>query len=217
MTIGLLLTVLFPFIFADIMATALLKLRLSPTAAFLIVVGIFVGGLVNIPLKRIVHEELGATHPLSAFGLWALFPRWQRARRETIVAVNVGGCLIPMGLVVWELVGLVGESGQTWIALATAVILNVVVCYVVARPEPRIGILMPGFVPPLVALLAAVSLAPDHAVPVAFIAGVLGPVVGADLLHLREIQRSHVGMLSIGGAGTFDGIVLSGILAAYLA
>jgi hypothetical protein len=41
--------------------------------------------------------------------------------------------------------------------------------------------------------------------------------VGADLLHLKEIEQSTVGMASIGGAGTFDGIVLSGIVAAYLA
>ena len=40
--------------------------------------------------------------------------------------------------------------------------------------------------------------------------------VGADLLHLKEIEQSTVGMASIGGAGTFDGIVLSGIVAAYL-
>ena len=53
--------------------------------------------------------------------------------------------------------------------------------------------------------------------PVAFVAGVLGPVQGADLLHLKDIKRVSAGMLSIGGAGTFDGIVLSGIVAALLA
>jgi uncharacterized membrane protein len=57
----------------------------------------------------------------------------------------------------------------------------------------------------------------DQAAPVAFVAGTLGPLIGADLLHLREIEESAVGVASIGGAGTFDGIVLSGIIAAYLA
>ena len=42
------------------------------------------------------------------------------------------------------------------------------------------------------------------------------PLVGADLLHLRDIEVSEIGFVSIGGAGTFDGIVLSGIVAAYL-
>ena len=48
-------------------------------------------------------------------------------------------------------------------------------------------------------------------------AGVLGPLIGADLLHLREIEKIATGVASIGGAGTFDGIILSGIMAAYLA
>jgi uncharacterized membrane protein len=47
--------------------------------------------------------------------------------------------------------------------------------------------------------------------------GVLGPLIGADLLHLRDIKTLETGIASIGGAGTFDGIVLSGIVADYLA
>jgi len=54
------------------------------------------------------------------------------------------------------------------------------------------------------------------AAPVALVAGAAGPLIGADLLHLREIGQRAVGVASIGGAGTFDGIVLSGIFAAYL-
>jgi len=47
--------------------------------------------------------------------------------------------------------------------------------------------------------------------------GVLGPLIGADLLHLRNIEALETGIASIGGAGTFDGIFLSSIIAAYLA
>jgi len=36
-------------------------------------------------------------------------------------------------------------------------------------------------------------------------------------MHLKDIEASEIGVVSIGGAGTFDGIVLSGIVAAYLA
>jgi uncharacterized membrane protein len=64
---------------------------------------------------------------------------------------------------------------------------------------------------------SALFLVPDQAPPVAFVAGVLGPLIGADLLHLRDIEKIATGIASIGGAGTFDGIVLSGIVAAYLA
>lgn len=65
---------------------------------------------------------------------------------------------------------------------------------------------------PAICIRLALLLVPDHAPPIAFVAGVLGPLIGADLLHLRDIEK-----IATGGAGTFDGIVLSGILAAYLA
>ena len=76
---------------------------------------------------------------------------------------------------------------------------------------------MPGLVPAAIAAILALLFAPGDAAPVAYVAGVAGPLIGADLLHLREIEASAVGVASIGGAGTFDGIVLSGIVAAYLA
>jgi uncharacterized membrane protein len=86
-----------------------------------------------------------------------------------------------------------------------------------AKPVEGIGIAMPGLLPPLIAAMSAVLLVPDQAPPVAFVAGVLGPLIGADLLHLRDVSKISTGIASIGGAGTFDGIVLSGIVAAYLA
>ena len=65
--------------------------------------------------------------------------------------------------------------------------------------------------------MSAVWLVPEQAPPVAFVAEVLGPLIGADQLHLRDIETLETGIASIEGAGTFDGIVLSGIVAAYLA
>jgi uncharacterized membrane protein len=93
----------------------------------------------------------------------------------------------------------------------------VLACYLVARPVAGLGIAMPGFVSPIISAGLALLLSSDMAPPIAFVAGVLGPLVGADLLHLKDIEASGTGVLSIGGAGTFDGIVLSGIVAAYLA
>jgi uncharacterized membrane protein len=80
-----------------------------------------------------------------------------------------------------------------------------------------VGIVVPGLVPALAAATSALILAPEQAPPVAFIAGVLGPLIGADILHLKDISKLGSGMISIGGAGTFDGIVLSAVVAAYLA
>jgi uncharacterized membrane protein len=91
------------------------------------------------------------------------------------------------------------------------------VCYKLAKPVEGVGIVMPAMIPAVVASAMALILAPTSATPVAFVAGVAGPLIGADLLHLRDVERIASGMVSIGGAGTFDGILLTGILALYLA
>jgi uncharacterized membrane protein len=74
-----------------------------------------------------------------------------------------------------------------------------------------------GVVSPTIAAGLALLLAPDTAAPVAFVIGVIGPLIGADLMHLKDIENSEIAVVGIGGAGTFDGIILSGIVAAYLA
>jgi hypothetical protein len=52
--------------------------------------------------------------------------------------------------------------------------------------------------------------------PRRWLAGVAGPPIGADLLHLAEIEQRAGGMASSGGAGTLEGIVLSGgVVATY--
>lgn len=144
-------------------------------------------------------------------------PFRQRVRSYTVIAVNVGGCLIPLAIALYEIVRVVDQGTQALLALIAIVALNVGVCYRLARPIPNVGVAMPTLVPPLVAAIPSFLLVPESAPPVAFVAGVLGPLIGADLLHLGEIERLQTGVASIGGAGTFDGIVLSGMFAALLA
>ncbi|MGD0024633.1 MAG: DUF1614 domain-containing protein [Xanthobacteraceae bacterium] len=211
------LVVLLPFLFGELMFASLSKLHLSPTMAFACVIAIFGGGLINIPVKSVVRDWDVIEDPLAIYGLAGFWPRLQRVRRTTIIAVNVGGCLIPAGLALYEIVYLAALSLSGLAAAAAGCIANVVVCYLVARPMAGIGIVMPGVVSPAVAIVLALLLAPDAAPPVAFIIGVIGPLVGADLLHLRDLEVGEIGIVSVGGAGTFDGIVLSGIVAAYLA
>lgn len=213
----LVLMAMLPLVFGQILLTALLKLHLGPVPAVLLGMGIILGSLINIPVKRIARMETGLVDPLAVFGLSGWWPRLLQARTETVIAVNVGGCLIPVGLAAYQLLFLLKEDPQTVLGLGIAVLVNVVICRWLARPVPQIGIVLPGMVPPAFAAVCAVLLVPEQATPVAFVAGVLGPLVGADLLHLGDMVKMPAGMVSIGGAGTFDGIVLSGLVAAYLA
>lgn len=213
----LLLLFLLPLVFAQFMGLALAKLRLDSSVAMLVIVGIFLGSVVNIPITRIARQDEVIAHPYPLFGFLDIGSHLQRSPRETILAVNLGGCVVPTLVAVYEMLQILGDSWVYLFPIVLAVAINTAVCFRLAKPVKGIGIAMPALVPPLVAALTALLLAPDEAPSVAFIAGVLGPLLGADVLHLREIPRIATGMASIGGAGTFDGIVLSGILAAYLA
>ncbi len=89
--------------------------------------------------------------------------------------------------------------------------------WLVAKPVPGAGIMTPALFPPLVTALTALFLGGDYVYAVAYVSGTLGTLIGADLLNLSKIPRLGASVVSIGGAGTFDGIFLTGILAVLLA
>lgn len=213
----LLMFFLFPLVFGELMVESLAKLHLSEDTALTLFVGILFGGLINVPVARLARNTPATTHPLAVYGLPKFMPRLGKTTEETIIAVNVGGCLIPAGLALYELLILAVQARGVLLGTAIACAANAFACYRAARPVPGVGIAMPGFVSPLIAVVSALLFAPEHAAPFAFIVGVTGPLVGADLFHLQDIKNAGAGVASIGGAGTFDGIVLSGIVAAYLA
>jgi uncharacterized membrane protein len=80
-----------------------------------------------------------------------------------------------------------------------------------------VGIGEPTFIPPLIATAVALLLSRESAPALAYISGSLGTLIGVDLLNLRKIQGLGAPIVSIGGAGTFDGILLTAILALLLA
>lgn len=204
------LAVLTALIQVNLLAIAFDKLGLSPHAAMLLVLGALFGSGINLPLVRIEAEEPEEPPPP--------LPDWL-ARLQipftgtTLIAINVGGCLIPVAFSVYLLAHNPLPFGE--VALAIAVV--TVVCYRMSRPVPRLGIAMPMLVAPFTAALAALLINAEHAAPLAYISGTLGVLIGADLLRLGDIRRLGAPLASIGGAGTFDGIFITGIVAALLA
>jgi uncharacterized membrane protein len=210
------LAVVLPIFLADAFVTALAKLGLSPAASLVVLVGIFFGGAINLPIQRIPRDEVVQVAPVGLFGFDRLAPQWVRTRRYTVIAVNVGGCIIPCAIAGYELLRVAGHGPGMLAAALVAVGINVVLCYWVARPVPRMGIALPPLVPAAAGAACGLLLAPGFAPPVAFVAGVLGPLIGADLLRLDDVRRKMTGVASIGGAGTFDAIVISGFVATLL-
>ena len=148
------------------------------------------------------------------FGITYRIPQVEYGETVTLVAVNVGGALIPTGVCVYLLI----KSAPSMIFLCLIGVLAVAfITHLVARPVKGVGITTPIFIPPIAAAVTALILSPAHPITIAYVSGVLGTLIGADLLNLRKIPKLGAPVASIGGAGTFDGVFLTGIIAVLLA
>ena len=207
----LLLFVLFGLVKFGLFAMAFARLGIPPEQLFSLLFLCIVGSMINIPVKRIrLEEEPPLPTLISFFGLRYRPPQWQRPR-EMVLAVNVGGAVIPTLI---SLYLILHAENPFRMLLATAVV--TVVIHRIARPVPGLGIATPMFLPPLVAALAALLINSQWAPPTAYVAGTLGTLIGADILNLHRLRELRAPVASIGGAGTFDGIFLTGILAVLL-
>lgn len=211
------LAFILPFFLADAVLTALGKLGMTPYQSMMAAFGIFIGGMVNIPIKRMVKEEPVSYQTRNMFGINRLVQSEVKQQSHTLLAVNLGGCIIPLIISIYEISRLFSMHQSIILAFVVSAGLNIWICYSLARPIQNMGIALNPVIPALAAAACAYLFAPSQAPSVAFVSGVLGPLVGADLLHLRDISKISTGVASIGGAGTFDGIILSGIVATLLA
>jgi uncharacterized membrane protein len=100
-------------------------------------------------------------------------------------------------------------------ALAVAAV--ALVTHHLAQPVRGVGITLPIFIPPIVAVVCSLLLSWRQAGPLAYVGGSMGTLIGADLMNLGRIQGLGAPVASIGGAGTFDGVFLVGIVAVLLA
>jgi uncharacterized membrane protein len=140
-------------------------------------------------------------------------PQVEYGETITTVAVNVGGALIPTAVSIY----LLSRASSSTVILSLVGVLTVaLVTHAVARPVKGVGIATPAFIPPIAAAVAAFILLPTQPKTIAYVAGTLGTLIGADLLNLRKIPKLGAPVASIGGAGTFDGVFLSGIIAVLL-
>lgn len=202
---------LFALIQVGLLSIAFDKLGLSSDSAMLLLISSLLGSGINLPLFSMAAgpcTDPQWQHPPS----W-LTPLLRSRPGQIVVALNVGGGLIPVAFSVFLLSHNPLPLAQ--VILATGLVATV--CYLVSRPIPRLGIGMPIFVAPITAALVAIILLPQQSAPLAYICGTIGVLIGADLLRLKDIRALGAPLASIGGAGTFDGIFITGIVAVLLA
>ncbi|MFH0809198.1 MAG: DUF1614 domain-containing protein [Pseudomonadota bacterium] len=171
------------------------------------------GSVVNIPLARIGGQDIVVGHEVVRhMGTEYLVPIVKHVS-GTLLAVNVGGALVPTVVsiyLLWKLPYLVPKA-------VVGILIMTGAMYGLATPVPGVGIAVPTLVPPILAAVIAMALDSRHAPPLAYACGTLGVLIGADLLNLSHVAGLGAPVASIGGAGTFDGVFLTGIIAVLLA
>jgi len=194
-----------------ILRYAYLSIGLSRGGAMLLLVSSLIGSYFNIPIYDLPAQQVVAGREVIYYGMRYVVPvvtQWP----GTVIAVNVGGAVIPTVMSIYLLL-----KYRLWIQAVVATAVVTLVCHLMANPVPGLGIAEPVFVPALTAAIVALLLSREYAAPLAYIGGSLGTLLGADLLNLDKIQGLGAPVASIGGAGTFDGIFLIGILAVLIA
>lgn len=182
----------------------------SGTALFLLFASLF-GSYINIPIAQLPAQNIMAGREVSYFGMRYVVPvlvDWP----GTVIAVNVGGAVIPTILSLYLL-----AKNELWGAGFVAVACITLITHMMASPVAGVGIAVPILGPPVAAAITALIISWRHAAALAYAGGSLGTLIGADLLNLSNIEGLGAPVASIGGAGTFDGIFLAGIIAVLIA
>jgi uncharacterized membrane protein len=211
----IILVIVIGLLFVGVIGIAFRDVGFSTYTIALLLVATFLGSYINIPLFRMkstvpmIRDEY-----VSFLGMTYRIPQVMYGETTTMLAVNVGGALIPTAVCIYLLLR---APALTVAYSIVGVIIVASITHLIARPVKGVGIVTPTFVSPIVAAIIAVLLSPGSPVIMAYVSGVLGTLIGADLSNLGAIPKLGAPMASIGGAGTFDGVFLSGIIAVLLA
>lgn len=200
------------FVQIGILTIAFEKLGLSVNGAFTLLFVSLAGSVINLPLFRINAEAPENPVQYPSIRSFLKLPPLEFTGK-TVIAVNAGGCLVPLGFSLYLLV----INPMNLFEVLLAIVFVSLISYLVSRPIAGLGIGMPIFIAPITAAVTALMINPEQSAPLAYICGTLGVLTGADLLRLKDIRQMGTPVASIGGAGTFDGIFITGIVAVLLA
>jgi len=207
----LILGVVFILISINLIGLAFTKLGFPPQYSVLLLFLSLIGSHINIPINEITSREpISSGRVIDFYWFRYVIPDIEVEHR-TMIAVNVGGGVIPV-LISGFLITMANP-----VEVLVGVFIMTVFIHRIARPVKGLGIAVPALLPPIVAAGTALLISPQNAPMIAYISGTLGSLIGADLLNLKKIPDLGTPVASIGGAGTFDGIFLTGIISVLLA
>ena len=174
-----------------------------------------------------VLEEIGLSRGVAGTVLFVtLFLGWVPIPlfpyKGWLIGISLGGGLIPIIVCAYLL-----RAHKVMLADAMiGTIIVAIVTYFVTRAEQDVGIVADipwAFIPAIAAGLFSISTFwadVRMAAPLAYFSGVIGTLLGADVFHLGDILAfpapSGTVILEIGGAGIFDMVYLTGIVAVFV-
>jgi uncharacterized membrane protein len=191
--------------------------------ASLAVFGSIFGSLIDIPL----HSGSISSYPGWYISVASIFSRgFPTTFHSFYLAINLGGAIIPLIISIH----LVLARRVSALKAVVGILIVMVITYHLAAPVPNQGIVLPFWITPAFAAICGLVLARGYsgAPALAYISGSVGTLLGADILNLltpgvlpalSPVGAPHARpmVLSIGGAGVFDGIFLTGVLAVLFA
>jgi uncharacterized membrane protein len=183
------------------------SLGIGPASMFAVLLLSLLGSYVNIPIAYLPERVVTSAAEVDFYGIRYMVPV-TREWPATVLAINVGGAVIPILLSLHLM-----AKNRLYVPALFGTAIVAAVCHSLAQPVPGLGIAEPIFVPVLVTAVTALLLSRRFAAALAYISGSLGTLIGADLLNLDKVQGLGAPVASIGGAGTFDGIFVIGLLA----
>jgi uncharacterized membrane protein len=187
------------------------KIGIQRRTAYLILLLSLLGSYLNVPIAQLRGPEtINYVVVEDSWGFQYAAPKIDRLGTE--LALNVGGAIVPTILSIYLMV-----KKQLYIPAIAGTAFVAAVVHYLAEVVPGMGVAVPIFAPPIVSAIIAMILSRYYAAPVAYISGCMGTLIGADLLNLGALAESGASVASIGGAGTFDGVFLTGMLAVLLA
>ena len=221
----LLLLIVWPLLSVFYRELLVVELGLPPWAFGGVLFLSLVGSYINVPVTTVEAEVPIYTYREVRFFFvtWRV-PQVEMGVRRTVITLNVGGAVVPMlisaYLVLFSIPACSVDVVSSYVKLLVVMAVVAVTTHRSSRIVKGLGIATPMLGPP--ATTALVTLLIDLVSPmscptqIAYVGGTIGALIGADLMNLGKLPEVEAPMASIGGAGTFDGIYLTGIMSVLL-
>ena len=140
--------VLFIFVFFGLISVAFGRIGFSAEAIALLLFAVLVGSVINIPLFTFeAREPVMRDTFVTVFGMTYRVPPAAVGSRKTVVAINVGGAVIPSIVSLYLLVRFPDVIGFAIIGVALVSIIS----HLISKPVQGVEIVSPALVSPLVA------------------------------------------------------------------